>query len=105
MKTLIKISVYKDVKIEDIQNLEQDGYKQIKHLGNIKWKQFTEPHQKRVIDEALELTDKLDKLWEFIKNNPIFKNLSNEEQTRLKQQESAMAYYLTILVERIDNFK
>lgn len=105
MKTLIKLSVYKDVKIEDIQNLEQDGYKQIKHLGNIKWKQFIEPHQKRVIDEALELTDKLDKLWEFIKNNPIFRNLDNEEQTRLKQQESAMAYYLTILVERIDNFK
>lgn len=105
MKTLIKLLVLKDVNFNNIEELEKDGYKQIKHLGNIKWKQFKEPHQTRVIDEALELTDKLDKLWEFIKNSPIFKSLDLEEQTRLKQQESAMAYYLTILVERISNFK
>ena len=91
MKTLIKLLVLKDVNFNNIEELKKDGYKQIKHLSNIKWKQFTEPHQKRVIDEALELTDKLDKLLEFIKNNPIFRSLDNEEQTRLKQQESAIS--------------
>ena len=105
MKRLFKLLVTKEENLEIRETLKKEGYKEIKHLGNIKWKQFQEPHQLRVIEEALELTDKADKLYEFIKNNSIFRSLDIEEQTRLRQQEESMCYYLTILVERISNFK
>ncbi len=64
-----------------------------------------QPHQERVVVEAQELREKTDKLWEFVETNKIFKTLSEDEQIRLKQQSMAMQYYLTILIERIENFK
>jgi len=63
-----------------------------------------QPHQERVVSEARELRERTDKLEEFIKNNGIFISLVESEQMRLKQQLLAMKYYLTILIERINNF-
>lgn len=60
--------------------------------------------QMRVIIEAEQLQNKIDKLEIFIKNNINFELISNDEQNRLKQQLLAMQYYVTILTERINNF-
>ena len=62
------------------------------------------PHQERVAQEARELREKSDKLYSFITSNNIYNGLDLNEQTRLKQQLMAMQYYLTILIERIENF-
>lgn len=62
------------------------------------------PHQKRVIVEATELAQNVEKLGLFIEDNIIFKSLSVEEKQRLSNQLLAMKYYLSILVERIENF-
>lgn len=63
-----------------------------------------QPHQDRVILETRELQDKVNKLSVFITTNTIFNKLDIDEQNRLRQQLNAMIYYLTILVERINNF-
>lgn len=81
----------------------EKAYRKIKQL-DIRKKELL-PHQTRVQDEAYELNDKVYKLNEFILNNKIFNTLPEEEQIRLQQQLMAMRYYLTILVERIENFK
>lgn len=62
------------------------------------------PHQERVVIETKELDDKITKLDEFIMNNPIFKNLSEEDQNLMIQQVRSMQYYFGILVERINKF-
>ncbi len=62
------------------------------------------PHQERVVQEARELREKSDKLYLFITSNNIYNGLDLNEQIRLKQQLMAMQYYLTILIERIENF-
>jgi hypothetical protein len=62
------------------------------------------PHQERVLIETKELGEKVNKLYDFINNNKIFITLSLDEQTRLSQQLIAMQYYLTILIERINEF-
>lgn len=85
------------------KNVFEKAYKKIKTLTVTK-KTFEHDHEVRVTEEAKELNDKLQKLQEFITKNEFFKTLPIEEQTRLKQQLMAMQYYLTILVERINNF-
>ena len=62
-----------------------------------------EPHQQRVVDEKLQLDEKLEKLNNFFMN-PIFKTLNVEEQDRLIVQSHYMAQYSRILKERIDCF-
>lgn len=63
-----------------------------------------QPHQDRVILETRELQDKVTKLNIFIDTNTTFATLDLDEQNRLRKQLQAMIYYLTILVERINNF-
>ena len=107
--------------------IDQDGYKVVYEDGYTSWspkdvfenayrkiKTFdfdnlasrrSEEYQIRVCEEARELDYKTNKLQAFI-NNPAtpFIILPKDEQIRLKQQLMAMQYYLTILVERINNF-
>ena len=65
----------------------------------------SEEYQVRVCEEARELDYKISKLNSFITNPAApFVTLKEDEQTRLKQQLMAMQYYLTILIERIENF-
>jgi hypothetical protein len=63
------------------------------------------PHQQRVVDELTELQGKLDKLNEFVENNPIFQVLSADEQNLLIEQSHVMAQYVGILEDRISLFK
>ena len=62
------------------------------------------PHQKRVIEEQVELETKYTNLKIFITNNPIFKSLNEEEQLRLSSQLKVMEEYNNILKDRINNF-
>ena len=63
------------------------------------------PHQDRVINEAIELKEKVVKLMGFIyNNNAIYNELPDIEKTDLKQQLLVMQYYLTILTSRINRF-
>lgn len=61
------------------------------------------PHQQRVVDEADELSEKLEKLNAFI-GGVIFGRLNPYEQRRLMCQAYVMGWYLTILKDRIAAF-
>ena len=82
----------------------EKAYIKIKTLNDIQGNVERLPHQKRVLDEAIELNTKIEKLDDFILNNSIFKTLDEAEQTRLIQQVRGMQYYFSILIERINNF-
>ena len=62
------------------------------------------PHQQRVIDEATELKDKIQKLNDFIRNNDFFKTLEMDEQLRMIKQLAFMQCYFNVLDERIHSF-
>lgn len=61
------------------------------------------PHQQRVIDEASELTVKVEKLQFFFEND-IFINLPQEDKSLLMAQHGSMVSYLNILSLRINKF-
>jgi len=93
----------------------EDGYvswspKDVFEKAYVEFEEFKEPtkellpHQVRVVSEAYELSDKVTKLDLFIEKNEIFDTLPLEERRRLQQQSLSMKYYLTILVQRINNF-
>lgn len=63
-----------------------------------------EPHQQRVVCEKQELDARIDKLKDFIGNNPIFDSLEKDEQYRLKRQYNHMCDYSDVLGERIEAF-
>jgi len=63
-----------------------------------------EPHQQRVIDEQIELNERLTKLSAFIASSPVFESLSVLERQRLKEQEYHMTQYLNVLGRRIAAF-
>ena len=64
-----------------------------------------QPHQERVVNEAVELKEKMIKLMSFAcNNNAIYERLEDIEKIDLKQQLLAMQYYLTILISRINRF-
>lgn len=61
------------------------------------------PHVSRMIKERDELQAKLEKLNKFIHNNPIFKNLSKDEQDDMIMQAKRMddyRYYLACRIKR-----
>ncbi len=62
------------------------------------------PHEQRVIAEAKEVSDNLEKLSLFTFGE-VFSNLPKEEQVLLKMQSNTMQCYLSILIKRIANFK
>jgi hypothetical protein len=61
-------------------------------------------HEGRVILEKQELDAKLEKLTDFIENNPIFTTIGYDDRDRLKAQARAMAGYSEVLRERIAAF-
>ena len=62
------------------------------------------PHQERVVQEEIELADKLAKLDTFLLTE-LFASLDEREQVRLRLQRWFMAGYLDILQERIEAFE
>ena len=63
-----------------------------------------EPHEKRVIIERNEISEKLEKLTYFL-SSEIFKSLHGTDQNLLISQKGAMDQYLCILNFRIERFK
>jgi len=63
-----------------------------------------EPHERRVLEELNQLTDKREKLATFIGTSPTFKKLPTDEQSRLNRQFDIMVQYEGVLQERIDHF-
>ena len=61
------------------------------------------PYQKRVVDEKVDLDDKIMKLMQFMMTG-LFDRLDNGEKSRLRIQLSAMKTYSTALGERIAHF-
>ena len=61
------------------------------------------PHQQRVVDENMELQDKLSKLLCFFQT-PIFAGLSEAERSRLRNQARFMDGYAAVLEDRIEAF-
>ena len=59
-------------------------------------------HLERLLNEQVELCEKIGKLCEFITKNQIFDNLSKDEQYDLLLQHKAMSMYKDILQHRID---
>lgn len=62
------------------------------------------PHQQRVVDEYQEVKERANKLSNFILDNPIFLEQSEEEQKDLKIQYDAMCIYCDTLERRIKRF-
>lgn len=62
-----------------------------------------QPHQQRVIDEEKDLSEKLNKLQNFI-NDEVFSALPHGEQGRLREQADHMLGYRNVLLRRIENF-
>lgn len=63
-----------------------------------------QPHQQRVVDEAVDLTQKTVKLGMFVDGSHIFLRLDIAQQGLLKAQLGAMRAYLEILNLRINSF-
>lgn len=63
-----------------------------------------EAFQQRVVDEESELTEKLNKLGEFIRGK-IFQTLPEAERSRLQEQDGYMRSYVDVLRRRIAAFK
>ena len=62
-----------------------------------------QPHEQRMIEEAVQLKERLDKLSGFITANELFHSLSAREQKRMRMQCAAMEIYFLALSERIDS--
>lgn len=62
------------------------------------------PHEQRVIDEMIQLDEKIHLLHAFIKTSEIYKALPVAEQDLLVQQRVAMRAYSAVLNQRIALF-
>ena len=62
-----------------------------------------QPHQQRVVVEQKELRQKYNDLMTFLQT-PIFRGLSEAEQSRLRNQARFMDGYASVLEERIAAF-
>ena len=63
-----------------------------------------QPYQQRVVDEATELTEKVDKLQKFIQSYN-FNRLDTSNKELLNTQSHHMTEYLSVLRKRIEQFK
>lgn len=59
------------------------------------------PHVQRMIDERNELSNRAQKLYNFINSNRIFETLSSEEQEDMRNQLESMTKYLESLEKRL----
>lgn len=64
-----------------------------------------EQHVEIMLNEQVELCEKIVKLGDFISKNPIFDNLSKDEQYDMKLQHKSMTMYMDVLQHRIDREK
>lgn len=80
----------------------EESYTPLKTIGVERSSEW--PHEQRVIEEADELLEKINKLESFIDSNPIFSNDSQDEKKRKVLQLASMKCYFSVLVERISNF-
>lgn len=62
-----------------------------------------QPYQQRVVEEAAQLDERIDKLFAFTAS-PNFRLVPEDERTRLLRQLRAMGAYSAILHERIEAF-
>ena len=63
------------------------------------------PHQQRVIEEKLELDEKIQKLTAFIYSEKFVSIVSDDdERLRLLQQDEVMRHYSRVLCNRIASF-
>jgi hypothetical protein len=62
-----------------------------------------QPHQERVVEEEKALSEKLNKLGEFI-HGSVFSSLPAEDQTLLQEQDDHMRAYAHVLRKRIERF-
>ena len=62
------------------------------------------PHQQRVVDEKNELFDKIYKLDVFIKTNPIFGQMEQQDKELLEEQLQHMKAYWNVLRQRVESF-
>ena len=62
-----------------------------------------QPHQQRVVEERVELDNKMDKLSKFLDTNTYY-NLSEGEKGRLVEQLGVMNQYRDVLDRRIAAF-
>lgn len=63
-----------------------------------------QPHQERVVNEQVELQDKLTKLTAFIETSKIYADLPQPERDSLFRQAIHMREYNGVLLERIARF-
>lgn len=61
-------------------------------------------YQCRVIEEKMDLAEKVEKLGFFLEGN-VFKTLNNDEKLRMQQQLIFMELYLKVLKDRIASFE
>lgn len=66
-----------------------------------------QPHEERVVDEKVQLDEKLAKLKAFCfeRRSPIFDKLPPEDRDLLEDQYTVMLRYSEILARRIERFK
>ena len=62
------------------------------------------PHQQRVVQEAVDLAERGEKLQHFIHHNPTFATLKLDEQDRMRKQLALMRQLYEVLQERIAAF-
>ena len=62
-----------------------------------------QPYQQRVVEEAEQLDERIDKLFAFTEH-PHFKLINQAERTRMYRQLEAMRLYSLTLHERIEAF-
>lgn len=62
-----------------------------------------QPHERRVVNEHHELTQRAERLDLFM-GSAFFQQLTDAERRRLERQHTYMTLYLNVLQERIDAF-
>jgi hypothetical protein len=94
-----RFQIYGDLMIEVYPEAEQTlENKKAKRRYNM------QPFQQRVIDEKLELDEKITKLAAF-RTTSLFDSIDPSEQSRMTDQEVTMREYSRILGERITFFQ
>jgi electron transfer flavoprotein alpha/beta subunit len=62
-----------------------------------------QPYQQRVVEEAEQLDERIDKLFAFTAG-PQFRQVPEDERNRMLRQLRAMGAYSAVLHERIEAF-
>ena len=103
MKEYIRIKEVSQEEASEIGKLD-DSYYEVIPLEKLENPGDMNAYQITVVDQAYELDDDIDMLENHLVT-PEFAELEKDEQGRLKSQLLAMKAYLTILIDRINNFE